>query len=51
MARIGPDVEIAWLYGQLPKVAWCGGSDRGHSKGDGPTIDLTHVSLVPQGGT
>ena len=28
--------------GQLPREAWCGGSIRGHSKGHGPTIALTH---------
>ena len=29
------------VIGPVAMVAWCGGRDRGHSKGDGPTIGLT----------
>ena len=37
----GPDRGIAQPKGQLPRVAWCGGSNRSHSKSDGPKFNLT----------
>ena len=30
------------VMGPVAMVAWCGGRDRGHSKGDGPNTSLTH---------
>ena len=30
------------VIGPVAMVAWCGGRDRGHSKGDGPNTSLTH---------
>ena len=36
--------------GPAAMVAWCGGTNRGHSKGDGPNIALTHIrSRTPRG--
>ena len=29
------------VVGPAARLAWCGGTNRSHSKGDGPTIDLT----------
>ena len=38
------------VIGPVAMVAWCGGRDRGHSKGDGPTIGLTHFQpRTPRG--
>ena len=39
--RVGPDMEITQPEGQLPKVAWCGGTNRSYSKSDGPNLNLT----------
>ena len=30
------------VIGPVAMVAWCGGRGRGHSKGDGPNLGLTH---------
>ena len=41
--RVGPDMEITQPEGQLPKVAWCGGTNRSYSKSDGPNLNLTQA--------
>ena len=50
LARVGPDGETAKLQGQLPRVAWYHGSARNHSKGDGPSLDLTQFQPSTPGG-
>ena len=37
-----PGDENHTAIGPAAMVAWCGGTNRGHSKGDGPNIGLTH---------
>ena len=35
--------------GPAARMAWCGGSTRSHSKGDGPNLGLTQVQPCTQG--
>ena len=45
-----PGGENHPAIGPAAMVAWCGGSNRSHSKGDGPNIALTHAQpRTPRG--
>ena len=35
----------------MPRAAWCGGSTRGHSKGDGPRVNETQFQPGTPGGS
>ena len=39
------------VIGPAAQGAWCGGTNRGHSKGDGPNIALTHGQPGTLGGS
>ena len=41
LLRGRPGHETCQAVGPAARLAWCAGSGRSHSKGDGPTIDLT----------
>ena len=48
--QVGPDVGTSRLLGPVAMQAWDERSDRSHSKGNGPNLDLTHGQPRTPGG-